>query len=85
MYLDSPVLGPKLGEGELWYPGRRGGRDGPLPRLPVGVQTPVERSVDGPLLLSPPRTHRDLAGGDGTQVNLLLTLPHLVQRRDCVK
>jgi hypothetical protein len=77
LYLYSTVLGTELGEGELWYPGRRGGGDGPLAGLPVGVQAPVESSVDGPLLLCPPGPHRDLARGDGAQVNLLLTLPHL--------
>ncbi len=75
--MDCSVLRAKLGEGELWYSGWRRGCDRALPGPPVGVKAPIERSGDASLLLGPPGAHGDLTRGDGPQVNLLLTLPHL--------
>ncbi len=77
LYFDCSVLRAKLGEGELWYSGRRGGWDWEHSGLPVGVEARIERSGDGSLLLGSPGANRDLTRGDGPQVNLLLTLPHL--------
>ncbi len=77
LYLDSLVLRAKLRECVFWNLRRRGWRARSLAGLPVRVQAPVEGSVDGSLLLCTPGPHWDLAGDDGTQVYLLLSLPHL--------
>ena len=80
------VVLDRLSDWELWYRGGWSRRDWALPpRLPVGVHAPVERPGDGPLLLGSPGTNRDLAGGDGTQVNLLLTFSHLRNRNHLIE